>query len=346
MDINNVLNDETPSVSSAPAVKKGPGRGNWGPKNRGDGTPSSRFKAKAEQAADGTPGISFPAGPHGFYIPLNGEPPVHKRHRPQTQHQIAVEQYRRSRVECILDSRLRSHYKVAKKHRMRDGAMARAWLRCKMMMDGYDTDEDIMYRDPRGADEVRQTSIAQLAIPSDPERYPPGFVGILPMPMEPPDYGEEAHARLQVMRRISRRISRWEEGTQPPRENKDKRGHWREGRGPPQDLDDDKTPRLLSSARATSASGRSGRRGGRRSNNVKLTQEYTLAEDRDEMEGVIEEEGEDEDMDGDATVLEDGDTTMMVVDDGDGDNAGEEDELDDADREMLGEVDAEESDDD
>lgn len=319
MDINNLLNDDTPSVSSAAPARRGPGRGNWGHKNRHDGSmPGSRsFKPKREHSADGVSSRGgLPSGPHGFYIPLNGEPPVHKRHRPQTQHQMAVEQYRRNRVDCVLDGRLRMHYKVAKKHRCRDGAMARAWLRCKMMPDGYDTDEDMAVRNLVEEQHVLSAQIASMSGDAD-KRGLPGFVGLLPMPMEPLDYGEEAHARLQVMRRIERRLERWEDGRQPVRVGRDKHGQWREGQVPPS---------MLKSGESKMNSLKGGGRARRREMESEMRlQDDAMEQDRDEMEGVIE---------GDVAAAEDVGA------------AGEDEELDDADREMLGEVDADESEED
>lgn len=53
--------------------------------------------------------------------------------------------------------------------------------------------------------------------PEDFDNPTPRFVGLLPAVMEPNDWGEEAHARAQVMRRAGRRLERWEEGTLPMR---------------------------------------------------------------------------------------------------------------------------------
>lgn len=206
MQITTLLNDEN-QVTPSSGSRRGQGRGNWA-RNRADGSKAS-FKAKAdysgphETASPGPSGASV-AGPHGFYLPLNGSDPSHKRSRPLTAHQAAVEKYRKQRVDYILDRRLRKQYRIARRHRRRDGAMARAWLRCKMMPDGYDTDEELMVYN-------------SATEPEGSEAPAPRFVGLLPAAMEPNDWGEEAHARAQVMRRAGRRLERWEVGALPTR---------------------------------------------------------------------------------------------------------------------------------
>ncbi|KAF2757043.1 hypothetical protein EJ05DRAFT_477269 [Pseudovirgaria hyperparasitica] len=220
MNINTLLNDDTPAATppTVPA-RKGPGRGNWArnrnpnmEKNRGYDPHNRTFKSRnLPQDSDST----AMGGPHGFYLPLNGAEPATKRSRPITAHQAAVEKYRKERVAYILDTRLRKHYALARKHRSRDGAMARAWLRCKMMTEGYDTDDDMVAQSERERAELQsmdrnEPSGGRVRAP------PPTFVGLLPMPLEPDDYGEEAHSRLSVMRKAGRRMERWEEGLDVP----------------------------------------------------------------------------------------------------------------------------------
>ena len=105
MRINTLLNDEAPM--STPTSHKGGGRSHWSSRTKtGTGGPRS-FRSKLEGGAQDaqSPSGNAPtfSGPHGFYLPLNGSDPAHKRTRPLTQHQLAVEQYRRRRVDVILD---------------------------------------------------------------------------------------------------------------------------------------------------------------------------------------------------------------------------------------------------
>ena len=97
MRINTLLNDDGPTTTP---TSKGPGRGNWS-RNRNGGGRGFKARLDAQNSQEGqspsTNATSF-AGPHGFYLPLNGSDPSHKRTRPLTQHQLAVEQYRRRPV--------------------------------------------------------------------------------------------------------------------------------------------------------------------------------------------------------------------------------------------------------
>lgn len=210
MRINTLLNEDGPA--SSPAAK-GPGRGNWS-RNRtsgigAGGTPAARsFKTKldAPTSQDGqSPSTSAPTfnGPHGFYLPLNGSDPSHKRTRPLTQHQLAVEQYRRRRVDVILDRGIRIEYAAAAKRRRKANPFIRSWIRCKGMADGYDTDEE---------------SHAQYAQLSDYElgtkTPPPMPSGLVPLDFggEVNDHGEESYYRAKMLSRALRRLDRWEGG--------------------------------------------------------------------------------------------------------------------------------------
>lgn len=197
MRINTLLNEDGPVSTPAP---KGPGRGNWSRKGNAS---AKGFKARLD-AGHGQDGQSPSgnaqtfSGPHGFYLPLNGSDPAHKRTRPLTQHQLAVEQYRRRRVEVILDRGIRVEYRAAAKRRKAQSPFLRAWIRCKGMQDGYDTDDDANGH-PSDPDSGRtSTPIPAGLIPID-------FGG------EVDDHGEEAYYRTKMLRRALRRLDRWEE---------------------------------------------------------------------------------------------------------------------------------------
>jgi Ino eighty subunit 1 len=213
MRINTLLNDDLPASSPAP---KGPGRGNWS-RNRtsavggggGGGTGAPRnFKNRldAGTSQDGqSPSTSAPTfnGPHGFYLPLNGSDPSHKRTRPLTQHQLAVEQYRRRRVDVILDRGIRIEYKAAARRRRRANTFMRAWIRCKGMADGYDTDE-----------ESHAQAQYQQDIEVGTKTPPPMPAGLVPLDFggEVNDHGEESYYRAKMLSRALRRLERWEDG--------------------------------------------------------------------------------------------------------------------------------------
>jgi Ino eighty subunit 1 len=209
MRINTLLNDDAPA-SSSPAPK-GPGRGNWA-RNRTSAVnsgPSARsFKARldATTSQDGqSPSTSAPTfnGPHGFYLPLNGSDPSHKRTRPLTQHQLAVEQYRRRRVDVILDRGIRIEYAAAARRRRTTNTFMRSWIRCKGMADGYDTDE-----------ESHAQAMYQQDIEVGTKTPPPMPAGLVPLDFggEVNDHGEESYYRAKMLSRAIRRLERWEDG--------------------------------------------------------------------------------------------------------------------------------------
>jgi Ino eighty subunit 1 len=211
MRINTLLNEDLPASSPAP---KGPGRGNWA-RNRlaggqggivGSGARSFRSRLDGGASQDGqSPSTSAPTfnGPHGFYLPLNGSDPSHKRTRPLTQHQLAVEQYRRRRVDVILDRGIRVEYKAAARRRRTANTFMRAWLRCKGMADGYDTDE-----------ESHAQAQYQQDIEVGTKTPPPMPAGLVPMDFggEVNDHGEESYYRAKMLSRALRRLERWEDG--------------------------------------------------------------------------------------------------------------------------------------
>lgn len=205
MRINTLLNDDAPM--STPAPSKGPGRGNWSRSKTGTGGPKSfRSRLDANTSQDGqSPSGNAPtfSGPHGFYLPLNGSDPAHKRTRPLTQHQLAVEQYRRRRVDVILDRGLRLEYKAAAKRRRKTNPFMRAWIRCKGMADGYDTEEEntVSSQHPQDIDVGTKTP-------------PPMPAGLVPLDFggEINDHGEESYYRAKMLGRALRRLDRWENG--------------------------------------------------------------------------------------------------------------------------------------
>ncbi|KAJ4370375.1 hypothetical protein N0V83_004893 [Neocucurbitaria cava] len=218
MRINTLLNEDNPASTPAP---KGPGRGNWS-RNRtaASGTAGRTFKTKldATTSQDGqSPSTSAPTfnGPHGFYLPLNGSDPSHKRTRPLTQHQLAVEQYRRRRVDVILDRGIRIEYKAAAKRRRKANLFMASWIRCKGMPEGYDTDE-----------ETHAQTVHQADIEVGTKTPPPMPAGLVPLDFggEVNDHGEESYYRAKMLSRALRRLERWEGGKGVSRGDAGRRG--------------------------------------------------------------------------------------------------------------------------
>lgn len=199
MRINTLLNEDGPV--STPA-SKGPGRGNW---SRKAGSAARGFKSRLDAAnsQDGqSPSGHAPtfSGPHGFYLPLNGSDPTHKRTRPLTQHQLAVEQYRRRRVDVILDRGVRKEYKLGAKRRQARAPLLRAWIRCKGIKDGYDSEEDASDVYPQDSEGRNHRG-----------ELPPLLTGLVPLRFggEEDDYGEECYYRAKMLNRVMRRMDRW-----------------------------------------------------------------------------------------------------------------------------------------
>ncbi|KAI9670393.1 MAG: hypothetical protein M1817_004436 [Caeruleum heppii] len=164
------------------------GRGKW-PRDRGDrvGTQRLVLKTKHDSRAEG----SSPA-PHGSrHGGLHTDVGSGRRARPLTAHQLAVERHRQQRVDYLLDRRRRKLFKASQKARKKDGAVWRAWMRHEAMTSPFiDSDNEIgesngPYRDR-------------------------GFGGLMALQLEPDDYGEEVAAYAAAVRRMGRRLERWD----------------------------------------------------------------------------------------------------------------------------------------
>lgn len=227
MNINTLLNNDSPTPPAAantstgkttvtviqpvpaasPAPTKGPGRGNWGHRrkeNQGGGSSAAanRSLARAQQHASEEPDSTSFANsrPHGFYLPLNGAVVEPKRSRPLTSHQLAVERYRKERVDFILDRGIRKTHAESKRKRVKEGAMLRTWRRCTALPNGFDSEEEDLNSDSVPAREgVAARALLMMA-------------SLRPSPWEQSDWGEEAGALASGMRRVRRRTERWETG--------------------------------------------------------------------------------------------------------------------------------------
>lgn len=86
------------------------------------------------------------SGPHGYYLPLNGGAPTQsagiKRSRPLTAHQQAMEASRRERVEYILDKNMRTLQSYNRRDLDRRGVVVDAWIKSCELPDGWDSEVD------------------------------------------------------------------------------------------------------------------------------------------------------------------------------------------------------------
>ena len=224
--ISNLLNDEHAPLTH---IDKPKGRGHWRRQANRDGvnhTPRS-YAAKqktaeaAETASQASTGTGTGAGaggaatahgapvhgPHGYYLPLNGSEVVPKRQRPLTSHQLAVERFRRQKVDFILDRGLRKAQQKARRERVREGSLIRSWRRAVEVMDPkaplYDSE-----------DEERRVKIEGLANGVEMSaRTGFAMVGLRQSAWEEEDAGEWSGVLAQGLRRLKRRVlERWERG--------------------------------------------------------------------------------------------------------------------------------------
>lgn len=160
------------------------------------------LKTKMEQTPDG----SSPAPPGSSHPVLNRfvtnssltQQNTARRPRPLTQHQLAVEQNRRQRIEYILAKRKNEAYRMLRAKRETEIPFARYGRLLEPLPDGYDTEDD-------------ESSW--------------GKGGILPNPEEEEDFGECASYYLSVLRKASRRLDRWdyEDANGPKKDRKKER---------------------------------------------------------------------------------------------------------------------------
>ncbi|KAH8908709.1 INO80 chromatin remodeling complex Ies1-like protein [Coniochaeta sp. PMI_546] len=158
---------------------------------------------------------SSPAAPgHG----IDGIPT--RKPRPPTAHQLAVERNRSQRVEYILDRGMRKEHRKARKLRRGEGAIIRALTRLTYMKDREDRPFENSEDEEVAAQNQQRLVLASVGadstvIPSaDPFRER-GFGGLTPLASEKDDFGEEASAYAGALRRINRRLARWENHVGP-----------------------------------------------------------------------------------------------------------------------------------
>ncbi|KAF3911104.1 hypothetical protein AA313_de0206242 [Arthrobotrys entomopaga] len=153
----------------------------------------------------------------GLLPPQTEIKPGEKRPRPLTQHQLAVQEHRRQRVERETDKMINRHYRRCKRLRRREGVFARAWMRIKEMPDPFaKSDDEVDLEQPLVRIDETDDEIEALEARRRKYKYNNGTstkgpAGIVPLDGEEDDYGEEAASIAAALRRIRRRLPRWEE---------------------------------------------------------------------------------------------------------------------------------------
>lgn len=141
---------------------------------------------------------------------------VHRKPRPPTAHQLAVERNRSQRVEWILDRGLRRSHHRSRKQRRVNGSIIRVVNRLDKAKEWAD------FSDSEDEETVNYNKQALLAgavnYTGFGENYPfreKGFVGLCQLKDEEDDFGEEFASYAASLRRAQRRLSRWEESNDP-----------------------------------------------------------------------------------------------------------------------------------
>lgn len=156
------------------------------------------LKTKSEHSPDtGSPapsGIVQPMVSRFITEPSLSQHSSSRRPRPLTQHQLAVEQYRRQRIEYLLNKRKNEAYRILRAKRETENPFVRYGQLLQSVPDGYDTeDEEVSW----------------------------GKGGLLPNPNEHEDFGECANYFLSVIRKATRRLDRWDyENANGPKRNR------------------------------------------------------------------------------------------------------------------------------
>ncbi|PGH15685.1 hypothetical protein AJ79_02279 [Helicocarpus griseus UAMH5409] len=105
-----------------------------------------------------------------------------RRPRPLTQHQLAVEQNRKQRVDYLLAQRRSAALKEIRARRQNEVPFVRAGRLLQNLTEDYDTDEEGSW----------------------------GKGGLCPHPADSEDYGEAAGFYCSVLKRAARRLQRWD----------------------------------------------------------------------------------------------------------------------------------------
>ena len=199
--ITTLLNDEGNEEGSL----KGSNR-----TNRSNNSRSSKNKTELQRDLD-TPEVSSPPASTskylGLYLPYSGLESLGKKSRPLTAHQVALERYRKERVDYILDRRLKRHFIKFRARRRRDGAIIYTWRRCAIAPDCYDSEDDAL---TTGQIPGLGHNSYHNGLVSESLSLPSGFARSSSHHWDRDDIGEEAFSMAQTFRRAGRRLDRWD----------------------------------------------------------------------------------------------------------------------------------------
>jgi Ino eighty subunit 1 len=160
------------------------------------------LRTKMEQTPDGgspAPGGHYPT--FAQFVPESGTPSQNapaRRPRPLTQHQLAVEHNRRQRIAYLLAQRKAEIHRIKRIDREGETGIIRYRRLLSNLPDNYDTEDD---------------------------EHAWGKGGLIPNPEDHEDYGEAASYYLSVIRKAVRRLDRWDldDSNGPKRDRKKER---------------------------------------------------------------------------------------------------------------------------
>lgn len=180
--------------------------------NAENGSSSSKNhgRGKYPRGKDSQPNLR-PKGGIDYAALNGGETPIpsNKRSRPPTSHQIALDRFRKERVDHILDKGLRQVRRSAARKRKGQTAVLRSAKRLIHLKSGYDTEEEahMTAAGPIGA--------AKMGVE---------LGGFCQNDKEMMDYGDEVSTIAQGIRRLRRRLARKEDGIFEPEFRKRSKG--------------------------------------------------------------------------------------------------------------------------
>ncbi|KAF3916634.1 hypothetical protein ABW20_dc0104442 [Dactylellina cionopaga] len=241
----------------------------------------------------------------GLLPPQSDTKPGEKRPRPLTQHQLAVQEHRRQRVERQTVKMIDTHYRRTKRARHRESVMKRAWFRIKEMPDPFSKSDDEvdlehgLIRIDENEEEMETKENRRRKAKYNNGTSTKGPAGLVPLDDEVDDFGEEVAGVAASLRRIRRRLPRWEE---------EDRARKKKGLTGEVEIADPEPGVPVTTARDNERNGKKGKRK-RVDNDEGLESDIEGAGEYDE-DDVFEdarENHEDEDEDEDATEEEDED---------------------------------------
>jgi Ino eighty subunit 1 len=267
MRINNLLNnDDAISELSPPhgdSTRRGPGRGNWR-RNKQDPNMTAQDRSQHVRLLPNNAHLSFVnegplqstsssyhnIAPSSIISSFRDHVPTpsyqaQKRHRGITQHQSAVQSHRKQQIDYTLDKRIRKVHIHARAKREAEGAVVRAWKRIRVLPTDYDSEEEqIKLRKAKEKaekdDEWRSSkgkeNIDSALDENEPWRRPRVYLAGFAQGSQNvgcDDVGEEARSLAKAFRRCSRRLERWQESNYPGDAMIDRRHRSKQGRSMP-----------------------------------------------------------------------------------------------------------------